>query len=582
MHLPLAPIFLALLLLGWPTRGSAAGVVGDGTAGSCTEAALEAALNGGGAVTFSCGAAATIPITRPKLIATATTIDGDGRITLDGGGTTRIFTVEAAARLGLTRLTLSDAGGEAGGAVYNQGRLSLEQCAWRGNNTAIINDGETTVTASTFSENTGGDMSGAIANFDGTLVVTTSEFTDGGGRSAAISSFGSRASVVVEASTFRANSAGALYSQAGTLVVRRSTFSGNGDFGIRNFDGTLTVEACSFEANVASAIVNGGVHGGSATVRDSTFMANRSAENGGALSNGGTLIVDACTLRDNAAASFGGAVYNSPRGVLRMTRSTLAGNTARNGGGLFNQGSAPLRGGARVANCTFHENSATIGGAIANLGEALIENCTLAFNTATAGNAWGGGLYQAGSFGVTLANSLFFFNNRGRSDCSIQTGGTFFDGGHNLLGDESCLLVAGVNGNLVGIDPLLDPAGLADNGGPTQTIALQAQSPAIDAGNAEVCAGDSVQGLDQRGYLRPGVGHSGCSIGAYEADGEPAPRCDGDCDGAGAVTVDEIVTLVNIALGNQALEACTGGVPPGTTVDVTLIIRAVVHALGGC
>ena len=32
-----------------------------------------------------------------------------------------------------------------------------------------------------------------------------------------------------------------------------------------------------------------------------------------------------------------------------------------------------------------------------------------------------------------------------------------------------------------GTDPLLDPAGLKDNGGPTQTVGLQPQSPAIDA-----------------------------------------------------------------------------------------------------
>lgn len=582
MHLPLVSIFVAFLLLGSPSRGFAAGTVGNGSVDSCTEASLEAALNGGGAVTFSCGGDATILMTRPKLISADTTIDGDGRVTLDGAGTTRIFTVEVGARLELVRLTLSDGGGEAGGAVYNQGRLSLDRCALRRNSTAILNEGETTVTASIFHENWGGDTSSAIANLDGTLTVTGSEFTDGGGRSAAISSFGSRATVAVDASAFHANSAGALYSQAGTLVVRRSTISGNGEFGILNFDGTLTVENGTFDANVASAIINGGVHGGSATVRDSTFTRNGSPDNGGAISNGGTLVVEACSMRDNSAASFGGGVYNSPRGVLRLTRSTLAGNSARNGGGLFNQGSAPLRGGARVANCTLHANTATIGGGVANLGEATIENCTLTYNTATAGNAWGGGLYQAGSFGVTLANSLFFFNNRGRSDCINQAGGTLVDGGHNFLGDESCLLVSGVNGNIVGVDPFLDPAGLADNGGPTQTIALLAQSPAIDAGNAAVCAGDGVQGLDQRGYLRPGVGHTACSIGAYEADGEPAPQCDGDCDGAGDVTVDEIVTLVNIALGNQSLDACTGGVPPGTTVDVTLIIRAVVHALGGC
>ena len=44
-------------------------------------------------------------------------------------------------------------------------------------------------------------------------------------------------------------------------------------------------------------------------------------------------------------------------------------------------------------------------------------------------------------------------------------------------------IVNGVDGNQVGVDPRLDPAGLQDHGGPTQTIALLPGSPAIDAGN---------------------------------------------------------------------------------------------------
>ena len=61
-----------------------------------------------------------------------------------------------------------------------------------------------------------------------------------------------------------------------------------------------------------------------------------------------------------------------------------------------------------------------------------------------------------------------------------------------------------MNGNIVGLDPLLDPAGLKDNGGPTQTIALLPGSPAINAGDPDVCANPPVNGVDQRGYARPG------------------------------------------------------------------------------
>src|SRR5206468_2546451 len=66
-----------------------------------------------------------------------------------------------------------------------------------------------------------------------------------------------------------------------------------------------------------------------------------------------------------------------------------------------------------------------------------------------------------------------------------------------------------------------DPAGLASNGGPTQTIALEAMSPAINAGNETVCAAPPVNNLDQRGFVRPGMGATNCSVGAYEFAAAP-------------------------------------------------------------
>ena len=58
--------------------------------------------------------------------------------------------------------------------------------------------------------------------------------------------------------------------------------------------------------------------------------------------------------------------------------------------------------------------------------------------------------------------------------------------------------------------------------------------------------------------------------------------CVGDCDGGGSVTIDELITLVNIALGNAQPSACQHGVPSGAEVNVALIIQAVNNALNGC
>jgi len=74
--------------------------------------------------------------------------------------------------------------------------------------------------------------------------------------------------------------------------------------------------------------------------------------------------------------------------------------------------------------------------------------------------------------------------------------------------------IIGVPGGMTLAD-ILVPAGLADNGGPTQTIALAlvAGNPAIDTATSAVCAAAPVNGLDQRGMPRPAA----CDIGAYEA-----------------------------------------------------------------
>ena len=58
--------------------------------------------------------------------------------------------------------------------------------------------------------------------------------------------------------------------------------------------------------------------------------------------------------------------------------------------------------------------------------------------------------------------------------------------------------------------------------------------------------------------------------------------CVGDCNGTRTVAVSDLVTLVNIALGSAAPLACSHGIPAGTTVDVSLVVRAVNNALHGC
>ena len=73
----------------------------------------------------------------------------------------------------------------------------------------------------------------------------------------------------------------------------------------------------------------------------------------------------------------------------------------------------------------------------------------------------------------------------------------------------------------------MDSEGLQANGGPTQTVALQGASPAIDAALASVCVGPQINGFDQRGVtdIRPfdgdGDGTADCDIGAFELNNAP-------------------------------------------------------------
>jgi len=255
---------------------------------------------------------------------------------------------------------------------------------------------------------------------------------------------------------------------------------------------------------------------------------------------------------------------------MQLTGVTLRGNSAVYGGGAISNGTASL---LRVTNSTLADNSAESdfygAGGIDNDGTVTVSNCTLSGNSAGGvGDAIGNG----GS--ATLMNTII--SGPSESNCYNSTV-PVTDGGHNLQWPG-----ADCGATIPSLDPLLDPNGLKDNGGPTQTIALLSGSPAIDAGDPQVCANPPVNGVDQRGYARPGAGHTQCSIGAYEADAFSPEACVGDCDGTGGVTIDELITLVNIALGTAQPSACPHGVPNSADVDVALVIQAVGVALAGC
>ncbi len=526
------PLALALLMAGAPGV-RAGGVVGTGSPASCTEAALDAALGGGGVVTFNCGAGpATIVLTGQKNVTQTTTIEGAGKITLRGSGTVRLFNVSVGAGLNLRDLTLSNGTANQGGAIYNDGTVTIDGSWLDGNNApggvagGIFNNGTLSITNSTLSNNVAAaGLAGGIQN-NGVLTVGNSTFSG---------NYGSLA--------------GGGLINGGSATISGSTFDGNGGYhsgGIQN-NGSLVVSDSTFTANTANGGLGGGLYNGfgfTATVTNSTFISNSTSGSGygAGIYNGGSLTVAGGTLISNTSGAEGGGIYNE--GSLTISASRLSVNGAganRKGGGIYNSSSGVLS----VFASTISVNTAPggLGGGIYNAGRLTVDASTLSANAAGAG--LGGGIFDditgtltitnstfSGNFGgfggggisasgpVTVTNSTFYSNTAsggsGLSNGGLRPfvvkntivannacGGPITSLGHNLESGNTCGFTAA--GDLVNTNPLLGP--LAANGGQTQTDALLPGSPAINAGDDSGCPA-----TDQRGFVRVGR----CDIGAYE------------------------------------------------------------------
>ncbi len=222
-------------------------------------------------------------------------------------------------------------------------------------------------------------------------------------------------------------------------------------------------------------------------------------DGGGIFNNDGTLSISNSTLSNNSAPNefgSGGGIFNNG-GTLSIDNSTFANNSASGeGGGIFNNG-----GTLSINNSTFANNSASgDGGGIFNNGTVSISTSTIANNSASIS----GGLYN--SSGTVSSDGSIVAENTG-GDC--QNFGSLQDNGYNLDSDSSCF----TDQTSLHTNPQL--AALASNGGPTQTMALQQGSPAIDVlpTSTNLCPS-----TDQRGDARPDDNESSCDMGAYESN----------------------------------------------------------------
>ena len=308
-------------------------------------------------------------------------------------------------------------------------------------------------------------------NIVGAGAATT--IVDGSHRGQVIVSGNPKAIVTFSGITLRhgggAGDGGGLYNCWSTVVITDSVISDNHVKGSISYDG------------YGGAIYN--CPGATLTIINTTIKDN-SAEAGGAICNGGTLIIINSTFNGNEALRYrGGGIFNY--GTVTITNSTFSGNRAPNGigGGLDN------------------------GQLFGSPGVMSVNSSTLSFNSS--GDRKGGGVNNITGGRLTLQNTIISNNNG--PNCS----GTIASKGFNLSSDGTCNFHN--SGDLNNTDPKLRP--LNDNGGPTETQALRADSPAIDAGNPSGCTDSRghVLTTDQRGAPRPDKEDAaGCDMGAYE------------------------------------------------------------------
>lgn len=246
--------------------------------------------------------------------------------------------------------TLNQADGD-GGAIY--GDLSVSESTFSGNSAGGDGGGiwclGVTVTGSTFSSNTAIGNGGGIYSLNGgTVMVTGSTFTSNSAGGAGGGLYGGEGNEInVTDSTFTGNSAGgggAIANLDGTLIVTLSTIANNtavGGGGIAGGVGSNTVISSTISGNSATAEGGGITTSSGIGVIDST-LSNNSALDGGGIYIGtdAGFAVSNSTLSANTATRNGGGFFHSSgarNGTLANV--TFYGNGAASGGAIFNEAS---------------------------------------------------------------------------------------------------------------------------------------------------------------------------------------------------------------------------------------------------
>ncbi len=562
----LVSAFVWITLIGPVEASPAGGVVGIGTPGSCTEAALDSALAGGGTVTFNCGGPATIQLTSAKTISQDTTIWGGNMITLTGGLTTRLFAVNTGANLSLNGIVLDRAfsNGADGGAISNAGALSLDDTRIQNSLTdvshsggAIYTLGPVSIDNSVLNNNSAGSGGAIYALSSGAQVVVNASVLNfnqsldpANGIGGAIW-LGAQAQLTATSASLTGNSAlagGALYlspaarallmsdgARPSALVANSAQYFGGAIF---NEAGSVMLQDAYIAANQTPTETIAIGYGGAVDdegwlfVNNTTFNGNQ-GRFGGAVFVGGNISNAVASIQGslfygNIAGSLGGGLYaNANATVVTIVDSAFEYNVADAGGGL-----ARTNAGLSISKSSFTHNQAQIGGGLEvagapnpdSAGYVEIHDSTISSNLAAGGHS--GGLYNAALLdlvNVTIKDNQYglfdtglstiarlqniVLDNAGGQNCAGD-GPTPSSAGYNYSTDTSCALAGQHDTQGPALNAMLGPL----TTGPRTITYYHAPlpgSPLIDH------AGPGCSPTDQLYALRPNA----CDIGAVEFGG---------------------------------------------------------------
>ena len=393
-------------------------------------------------------------------------IDGKGH-TIDARDLGRIFSIGEGFTVTLTNATLINGKATKGGAIYNDGSLTLSDVKLSDNAAdsyggAVFNNGHLVVSDSVFDSNdivnrgsASVDYGGAaIYNWkEGTLKVTNSNFTNniknyknGDNLVGAITTIGN---ATVSGSNFVNNSGrwGGAISATGaelrknssTLTVSNTIFRDNAALyagAVYIWGSNYNIADCVFDNNTAFGKGNmtpNNNNGGAlvvsqvskfnepitGTISGSKFTNNKAQYGGAAYFNKGFVTITDSVFENNIATAEGGAVGFSRASVkdlvVSINNSSFVGNKAPVAGAIFTNVDS------KITNSNFTKNTASKGGAVLNENGAklTVDNSTFKDNAA---DSYGGAVLNNGELIVT--NSVFDANDiLNRGSAGVDHGG---------------------------------------------------------------------------------------------------------------------------------------------------------------